>query len=150
MAARERELAEEEQRKEEAAFIASRTRMQQAQATRNVSTGVNVNAVLTNSLFANAGSARRIGFAIDISGSMSSSTDSGQTRIAVVKRHLASSLRSMAGAPGAAFGISCFDSSVTLPLGPKLLSATRPLVAKGLTAVAGITARGSNGCDIIV
>eukprot|EP01047_Picozoa_sp_COSAG01_P129477 COSAG01_NODE_58932_length_303_cov_0.745098_1_plen_43_part_10 len=40
-----------------------------------------------------------------------------QTRIDVVKRHLASALRSMSGAPGAAFGISLFDTGVKLPLG---------------------------------
>ena len=99
-----KEREEEERRRREQEFIQSRTRMQAQAATRN-SKGINAPAVLVNPLFANAGSARRIGFAIDVSGSMRSSTQSGGTRIDVVKRHLASALRSMSGAPGAAFGI---------------------------------------------
>ena len=46
--------------------------------------------VLVNALFANAGSARRIAFAIDISGSMTCQESSfgGSSRIDVVKQHL--------------------------------------------------------------
>jgi hypothetical protein len=50
-----------------------------------------------------------------------------QTRIDVVKRHLASALRSMSGAPGAAFGISLFDTGVKLPLGACRAAAWSPL-----------------------
>ena len=85
------------------------------------------------------------GFAIDISGSMSSGTDSGSTRIEVVKRHLAGALRCMQGAPGAEFGIALFDTGVKLPLGDTLLTANRSLVARGLTAVGGVQAQGGNG-----
>ena len=50
-------------------------------------------AVLTNVLFANAGSARRIGFAIDISGSMGAGTDLGMNRLDVVSlNHICSAL----------------------------------------------------------
>jgi hypothetical protein len=62
---------------------------------------------LKNALFKNAGTAVRLGFAIDISGSMSAGTPMGTRRIDVVKQHLASLLRSMAGVKHAAFGIVC-------------------------------------------
>ena len=51
----------------------------------------------------------------------------------------------MSGAPGAAFGISLFDESAKLPMGPELYSASKSNVAKGLTAVSSIRASGGNG-----
>jgi hypothetical protein len=74
-----------------------------------------------------------------------SDTQSGKTRIAVVKQHLASALRSMSGAHGAEFGIALFDTGCQLPLGDKLLKATKSGVSTGLSAVSGIRAGGGNG-----
>ena len=141
----EQEKREEARRQEEQRFIQSRTRMQMATATRTTATGTAGRAVLTNPLFANAGSARRIGFAIDISGSMQSSTQAGSSRIEVVKRHLASAIRSMSGAPGAAFGVALFDTGVKLPLGDRLLPCNRAMIARGMSAISGIKADGGNG-----
>jgi hypothetical protein len=175
------EKKEEKRRQEEQLFLQSRTRMQMQSATQNRTSAGAGRAVMMSPLFANAGSARRIGecwlflaipetvfillhsfhsyfegarsaqkadtyfviymavpgvaafarvspliyltsgFAIDISGSMQSTTQTGQSRITVVKRHLAGAIRSMAGAPGAAFGIALFDTSCKLPLGDSLL-----------------------------
>ena len=80
---KKREEEEERRRVEEQKFIASRTRVQMQMQSATTAAGSNANRVLVNPLFANAGSARKIGFAIDVSGSMSSGTDSGATRIEV-------------------------------------------------------------------
>ena len=51
----------------------------------------------------------------------------------------------MTGARGAAFGISLFDTECSLPLGDKLLTCSKPMIARALAAIAGIQARGGNG-----
>ena len=76
---------------------------------------------------------------------MRATTQSGKTRIDVVKQHLTSALRSMSGAPGAEFGLALFHSSCQLPLGDKLLKATKSGVSTGLSAVSGLRAQGGNG-----
>jgi hypothetical protein len=58
---REREKEEEARRIQEAKFIASRTRMQMQAQSASTKAGSNANRVLVNPLFANAGSARKIG-----------------------------------------------------------------------------------------
>lgn len=98
---------------------------------------------LRNALFAGAGTARRIAFAIDISGSM------GGERIEVVKQHMALVIGSMEGQEGCAFGISLFDTEQEFtPLGPALLEATPRNIAWGLREVARINARGGNGGEV--
>jgi SpoVK/Ycf46/Vps4 family AAA+-type ATPase len=58
---REQMKEEEARRIEEAKFIASRTRMQAQAQSATTAAGTNANRVLVNPLFANAGSARKIG-----------------------------------------------------------------------------------------
>ena len=75
---------------------------------------------------------------------MGATTQSGRTRIAVVKQHLTSALRSMSGAPGAEFGLALFHSSCQLPLGDKLVKATKSGVSTALSTVSGIRAGGGS------
>lgn len=98
-----------------------------------------VEAVLENPLFAYAGRARKIAFAIDVSGSMLVESSFGGTRMEVVKEHLATALQSMEGNPGAGFGLVTFDQSHHMPLGEALWPADPENVSKGLSAVQAIT-----------
>ena len=96
--------------------------------------------VLYNALFEGAGLARRIAFAIDISGSMSGE------RIMVVKKHLEMALRSMEGVEDAAFGIALFDSACKLTgLGDVLWATTTGNVRFCMDEVGKINAAGGNG-----
>jgi hypothetical protein len=96
-------------------------------------------AVLENPLFAYAGRARKIAFAIDVSGSMLVASSFGGTRMEVVKEHLAAALQSMEGSPGAGFGLVTFDQAHHTPLGEALWEADPANVSKGLSAVQAIT-----------
>jgi hypothetical protein len=96
-------------------------------------------AVLENPLFAYAGRARKIAFAIDVSGSMLVASSFGGTRMEVVKEHLAAALQSMEGNPGAGFGLVTFDQAHHTPLGESLWEADPANVSKGLSAVEAIT-----------
>ena len=98
-----------------------------------------------NALFANAGNARRIAFAIDLSGSMQNSGFSGMNRIDVVKLHLGTALKSMEGVKGAAFGIATFTGTAEAPLGHTLIPATSAGVARGLECISNFRASGGNG-----
>lgn len=103
-------------------------------------------AVLSNALFANAGSARRIGFSIDISGSMGAGTPMGAAnRLDVVKQHLLGAIASMDGAFNAAFNIVAFDQECHLLTGPALLEATWTGRKKAEAAVAEMQPGGGNG-----
>lgn len=103
--------------------------------------------VLVNALFAGAASARRIAFAIDISGSMSAAEPSfgGMSRIDVVKNHMRSALRCLEGVRKGAFGIALFDSMCHLPCGPGLIPATSSGVSIGIAAIDAMVANGGNG-----
>jgi hypothetical protein len=98
-----------------------------------------VEAVLENPLFAYAGRARKIAFAIDVSGSMLVASSFGGTRMEVVKEHLATALQSMEGNPGAGFGLVTFDQTHHTPLGEALWPADPENVSKGVSAVQAIT-----------
>jgi uncharacterized membrane protein YgcG len=104
----------------------------------------NVKAVV-NALFANAGTAIRIGFALDISGSMGADTPMGCDRMEVVKQHLAAVLRSMEGVRNAAFGLALFDQACQLPVGKRLLPASWVGLKTGLEAVSQLRPGGGNG-----
>jgi hypothetical protein len=101
--------------------------------------------VLYNALFANAGGARRIAFAIDLSGSMDADGFGGLSRIDVVKKHLSQAIQSMQGVKHAAFGIATFTGTAQAPLGTALIPATPGGVAMGLNCVETMAAGGGNG-----
>jgi hypothetical protein len=100
-----------------------------------------------SALFANAGNARKIAFAIDISGSMGHPEGSfgGMTRMDVVKAQMVESIKSMENAPYASFGIVSFNQSAHTLLGGQLLTATPANVARGVAAVQTLQAGGGNG-----
>jgi SpoVK/Ycf46/Vps4 family AAA+-type ATPase len=103
-------------------------------------------AVLENPLFAYAGRARKIAFAIDVSGSMLVASPFGGSRMEVVKEHLATALQSMEGNAGAAFGLVTFDQTHHTPLGDSLWPAEPENVSKGLSAVQEIVSVRAAGC----
>ena len=103
-------------------------------------------AVLANALFANAGTARRIGFAIDISGSMGApGFGAGQNRLDVVKEHLKGAIGSMEGAFNAAFSIVLFDTNCHTPMGDSLTPATWTGVKKAEACINEMQPGGGNG-----
>ena len=102
--------------------------------------------VLYNALFANAGGARRIAFAIDLSGSMDAAAFGGMSRIDVVKKHLSQAIQSLQGVKDAAFGITTFTSTAEAPLGTALIPATPEGVTMGLNCIENmLNASGGNG-----
>ena len=91
-------------------------------------------AVLANALFANAGTARRIGFAIDISGSMGApGFGAGQNRLDVVKEHLKGAIGSME------------DTNCHTPMGDSLTPATWTGVKKAEACINEMQPGGGNG-----
>jgi hypothetical protein len=104
-------------------------------------------------LFANSGGAARIGFAVDVSGSMGIDVSGGHTRMSVVNQHLERALLAHEGA-GNAFGIATFGAesssegvatNFTLPLGKKALPATAANIQRGVETAQSLTAHGGNG-----
>ena len=91
--------------------------------------------------------ARRVCFAIDISGSMDESTSFGQSRLEVVKTYLRRALKDMENVPDAAFGIGLFSDTLMLPLGPNLLATDSSSIVHALDVVTGFRAAGSNGAE---
>ena len=102
-------------------------------------------AVLANALFANAGSARRVGFAIDISGSMQAGAFGGMNRLDVVKKHLQSAIASMEGAFNAAFSIVLFDTECHTPMGSSLTPSNWTGVKKAEECIKEMQPGGGNG-----
>ena len=102
-------------------------------------------AVLANALFANAGSARRVGFAIDISGSMHAGAFGGMNRLDVVKKHLQSAITSMEGAFNAAFSIVLFDTECHTPMGTSLTPSNWTGVKKAEECIKEMQPGGGNG-----
>jgi hypothetical protein len=102
-------------------------------------------AVLANALFANAGSARRVGFAIDISGSMHAGAFAEMNRLDVVKKHLKSAITSMEGAFNAAFSIVLFDTECHTPMGSSLTPANWTGVKKAEECIKDMQPGGGNG-----
>jgi hypothetical protein len=140
------------------ARVAVRTRVGPAQVKKKTATAVRRKrrrkakakaqakaAVLTNALFANAGSARRIGFAIDISGSMGAGTPMGANRLEVVKQHLRTAIAAMEGAFGAAFNIVLFDQECHTPMGTALVPATWAGVKVAENVIEQMQPGGGNG-----
>jgi hypothetical protein len=95
-------------------------------------------------LFAKTGGAARIGFAVDLSGSMGCGVGDGHTRMSVVNQHLTKALEAHQR-PGNYFGIATFVSSCSLPLGTAALEATPENIARATSTVAGFRAGGGNG-----
>jgi hypothetical protein len=139
---RELEAAAAEQARREIAAQSTRTRTQAQVLAQQASTyqPSESAAVLANPLFANSGSARKIAFVIDVSGSMNEVEDGGETRIAVVRKHLAGALKAMAAAPDAEFGVATFNRFVQKPLGDKLLSTSADSVQRALDVIGGLCA----------
>ncbi len=102
-------------------------------------------AVLANALFANAGSARRVGFAIDISGSMHAGAFAEMNRLDVVKKHLKGAITSMEGAFNAAFSIVLFDTDCHTPMGSSLTPANWTGVKKAEECIKDMQPGGGNG-----
>jgi hypothetical protein len=102
-------------------------------------------AVMANALFANAGTARRIGFAIDISGSMAAGAFGGLNRLDVVKKHLRGAIGSMEGAFNAAFSVVLFDTECHMPMGDSLTPANWTGVKKADACIEAMQPGGGNG-----
>ena len=97
-------------------------------------------------LFGNMGGARKICFAVDLSGSMSHKDDGRTTRNAVVIQHLCLALDAM-NSPGREFCIGTFTGSAELPLGNKLLPCTNETINRAKRVVRTFSPHGGNGAE---
>ena len=95
-------------------------------------------------LFGNMGSAKKVCFAVDLSGSMGSGVGGGHTRLSVVQQHLCLALDSL-NSPGCEFGIATFTSRALLPIGNVLIPSSNQSVAAAKTIIKSFRASGNNG-----
>lgn len=94
-------------------------------------------------LFARMANYSRVGFAIDVSGSMRAGVGGSDTQLSVVQSHLIRCLRSLKK-ENCSFGLATFNNSSTMPLGPQMIGVSQ--LQQGVTAVQSFRASGgSNG-----
>ena len=95
-------------------------------------------------LFGNMGSAKKVCFAVDLSGSMADEVGGGHTRLSVVRQHLCLALDSL-NSIGCEFGIATFTGAASLPHGKVLIASSNQTIAAAKHMVNSFRPDGGNG-----